>query len=93
MTYRATVAWLDRAWEGRGGDITLERAVKISGDADLAHETRALTDALYARTPNAGSWSGDQLLRALSNARSRLLTAGPERVSGADEVLPPLNPS
>jgi len=47
----------------------------------------------YARTPSVASWSGDLLLRALSNARSRVLAAGRERVSGADEVLPPLNPS
>ncbi len=91
--YRATLAWLDRAWEGRGGDITLERAVKISAEADLERETRALTDALYARRPNAGSWSGDRLLQALSNARPRILAAGRDRVSGADEALPPLNPS
>ena len=74
------------------GDITLERAVMISGDADLARETQALTDALYARTPNASAWSGDRLVRALKNARPRVLAARLERMSGADDPLPPLNP-
>jgi hypothetical protein len=89
-TYRSTLAWLDRVWDGRVQPVTLDRAVRVAADENLARESARLTAALFGRPglPET-DWSGDEFSQVLRRARPRLIVV---RRAKAERSLPPLNP-
>src|SRR5262249_41378248 len=73
-TYVASLAWLDRIWNGHGVPMTLERAARVSRDQTFGEEGRTLAARLFG-DPHAPQtpWSGVDFARAVATARPRLL--------------------
>jgi len=89
-TFRALVAWLDRA---RGPGATVSSFVADSGDEELARMVRLLDSRLYRdeEASDPRSWSSAAFVRAVARAR-RGIRRRPEQHGDGAGRLRALNP-